>query len=200
LPFPIPLVHAGGKWYWDGAAGKQEVLNRRIRNNELTAIEVCKRAVAAQREYAAIGHDNRPAGTYAQQLMSDPGKRNGLYWQASEWQLELRSPAGPLLAEARAEGYVEPGKGLPYHGYRYSMLTAQGANVKGGAHSYIAGGLMTQGFAFLAYPADYRSSGVMTFLVNQDGTIYQKDLGPKTADLAQQMTEYNPDNTWKAVK
>ena len=198
-PFPVPLAHDGGKWYWDGAAGMQEFLRRRVKSNELAAMEVCKRAVAAQRDYAKIGHDNLPARTYAQQLMSDPGKRNGLYWQASEWQLELHSPAGPMLAQARAEGYA-PGKGLPYHGYRFSILTAQGANAKGGAHSYIAGGLMTRGFAFLAYPAGYRSTGVMTFIVSDDGTVYQKDLGERTAEIARQMTEYNPDSTWTAVK
>jgi hypothetical protein len=197
-PFPIPLVHAADKWYWDGAAGKQEILYRRIGSNELGAIDVCKGAVAAQRDYAATGHDGLPAGIYAQRLMSEPGKQNGLYWQVSEG--ENPSPAGPLLAQASAEGYGGSPKGSPYHGYYYRMLKAQGANAKGGAKSYIVDGKMTGGFAFVAYPADYRSSGVMTFLVNDSGTIYQKDLGEKTADLVQGMTEYNPDKFWKAVK
>jgi len=197
-PLPIPLVHAGDKWYWDGAAGKEEVLYRRIGHNELAAIETCKGAVAAQRDYAAAGHDGLPPGIYAQRLVSEPGKQNGLYWQVNEG--EDPSPAGPLLAQASSEGYGGSGKGSPYHGYYYRMLKAQGADAKGGAKSYIVDGNMSGGFAVLAYPADYRSSGVMTFLVSQNGTIYQKDLGEGTADLAQQMTEYNPDKLWKIVK
>lgn len=198
-PVPIPLVHAFDKWYWDGAAGKEEILYRRIGDNELAAIDVCKGAVAAQHEYAATGHDGLPARIYAQRLVSEPGKQNGLYWQVNEG--ESPSPAGPLLAQASAEGYgSSTAKGAPYHGYYYRMLKAQGANAKGGAKSYIVDGQMTGGFAFLAYPADYRASGVMTFMVNENGTIYQKDLGEKTSELAQQMTEYNPDKSWKVVK
>jgi hypothetical protein len=197
-PFPIPLVNADHKWYWDGAAGKQEILYRRIGDNELAAIDVCKGAVAAQRDYAAAGHNGLPAGIYAQRLMSERGKQNGLYWEVNEG--EIPSPAGPLLAQASSEGYGGSGKRSPYHGYYNRLLKAQGANAKGGAKSYIVDGNMTGGFAFVAYPADYRSSGVMTFLVNENGTIYQKDLGDKTADLAQQMTEYNPDKTWREVK
>jgi Protein of unknown function (DUF2950) len=190
--FPIPLMHSGDKWYWDGAAGKQEILYRRIGRNELDAIQVCKGAVAAQRDYAAAGHDGLPAGVYAQRLMSDPSTQNGLYWKVNEG--EEPSPAGPLLAQASAEGYSR--KGSPYHGYYYRMLKAQGANAKGGAKSYLVDGNMTGGFAFVAYPADYRSSGVMTFIVNESGTIHEKDLGDKTSDLAQQMTEYIPDKSW----
>jgi Protein of unknown function (DUF2950) len=197
-PFPIPLIHFGDKWYWDGAAGKQEILYRRIGNNELAAIDVCKGAVSAQHDYAATGHDGQPAGVYAQRLVSEPGKQNGLYWPVNGG--ETPSPAGPWLAQASAEGYGSIAKGSPYHGYYYRMLKAQGANAKGGARSYIVDGSMSGGFAFIAYPADYRSSGVMTFLVNDSGVIYQKDLGEKTADLAQQMTEYNPDKSWKVVK
>jgi Protein of unknown function (DUF2950) len=197
-PFPIPLVHANDKWYWDGAAGKEEILYRRIGSNELAAIDVCKGVVAAQHDYAANGHDGLPAGIFAQRLVSEPGKQNGLYWQVSEG--ENPSPAGPLLALASAEGYGGTQKGSPYHGYYYRILKARGANAKGGAKSYIVDGKMTGGFAFIAYPADYRSSGVMTFLVNENGTIYQKDLGEKTAELAQQMTEYNPDKSWRVVK
>lgn len=197
-PFPIPLVHAGDKYYWDGAAGREEILYRRIGNNELAAIDVCKGAVAAQRDYAATGHDGLPAGIYAQRLVSESGKQNGLYWQVNEG--ENPSPAGPLLAQASAEGYGGSAKGSPYHGYYYRMVKAQGGNAKGGAKSYLVDGNMTGGFAFVAYPADYRSSGVMTFLINENGTIYEKDLGEKTADLAQQMTEYNPDKTWRVAK
>ena len=197
-PFPIPLIHANDKWYWDGAAGREEILYRRIGANELAAIGVCKGAVAAQRDYAAAGHDGLPAGIYAQRLMSEPGKQNGLYWAVNDG--EIPSPAGPLLAQASYEGYGGSAKGSPYHGYYYRMLNGQGAHAKGGAKNYIADGEMTGGFAFVAYPADYRSSGVMTFLVNENGTIYQKDLGEKTADLAQQMTEYNPDKSWRVVK
>jgi hypothetical protein len=197
-PFPIPLVQAAHQWYWDGAAGKQEILYRRIGVNELAAIDVCKGAVAAQRDYAAAGHDGLPAGIYAQRLVSEPGKQNGLYWEVKEG--EIPSPAGPLLAQASSEGYGGSGKRSPYHGYYDRLLKSQGANAKGGAKSYIVDGNMTSGFAFVAYPADYRSSGVMTFLVNEDGTIYQKDLGEKTADIARQMTEYNPDKSWTLVK
>jgi hypothetical protein len=192
-PFPIALVHANDKWYWDGAAGKQEILYRRIGSNELAAIDVCKGAVAAQHDYAGL-----PAGIFAQRLVSEPGNQNGLYWQVSEG--ENPSPTGPLLAQASAEGYSGTQKGSPYHGYYYRIITAQGVHAKGGAKSYIVDGKMTGGFAFIAYPADYRSSGVMTFLVNENGKIYQKDLGEKTAQLAQQMTEYNPDKSWRVVK
>jgi hypothetical protein len=198
-PFPIPLVQANGKWYWDGAAGKQEILYRRIGDNELAAIEACKGVVAAQRDYAAAGRDGLSAGIYAQRLMSEPGTQNGLYWQVNEG--ELPSPAGPLLGQASTDGYGgDAGKRSPYHGYYYRLLKAQGTNAKGGAKSYIVDGNMTGGFALVAYPADYRSSGVMTFLTNENGTLYQKDLGEKTADLAEHLTEYNPDNTWKVVK
>jgi hypothetical protein len=197
-PFPVPLTSVNNEWYWDGAAGKQEILYRRIGNNELAAIDVCKGAVAAQRDYAADGHDGQPAGIYAQRLMSEPGKEDGLYWQVNEG--EKPSPAGPLLAQASSEGYAASGKHSPYHGYYYRLLKAQGPNAKGGAKSYLVNGSMTSGFAFVAYPADYRSSGVMTFLVSGDGTIYQKDLGENTSDLARQMTEYNPDKSWRIVR
>jgi len=197
-PFPIPLVHWADKYYWDGTAGKEEILYRRIGNNELAAIDVCKGVVAAQRDYAASGHDGLPAGIYAQRLVSEPGKQNGLYWEVNAE--ENPSPAGPLLAQASSEGYGGSGARSPYHGYYYRLLKAQGNNAKGGTRSYIIDGVMTGGFAVLAYPADYRSSGVMTFLVNENGMIYQKDLGEKTADIAEQMTEYNPDKSWKLLK
>ncbi len=179
-PLPIPLVHAGDKWYWDGAAGKEEILYRRIGHNELAAINVCKGIVSAQRDYAASGHDGQSAGAYALKIVSEPGKQNGLYWKANEG--EPQSPAGPMLAQAAEEGYDTSGTRTPYHGYYYRMLASP------------------KGFGFVAYPADYRASGVMTFLVNQNGIIYQKDLGEKTADIAQQMTTYSVDKTWQKVK
>jgi hypothetical protein len=199
-PVPIPLVEKDGKWYWDGAAGKEEIVYRRIGHNELSAIQVCKGVVSAQKDYAAASHDGVPAGAYAQRIMSEAAKQNGLFWEAKEG--ENPSPAGPMLADASQEGYELTGgeTRAPYHGYYYRMLKAQGKSAKGGAKSYIVDGKMSGGFAFLAYPAQYRVSGVMSFVVNQNGVIYQKDLGEKTDDIAQQMTEYNPDASWKIVK
>jgi len=197
-PLPIPLVYADGKWYFDGPAGKEEILYRRIGHNELAAIDVCKGVVAAQRDYAATAHDNLPAGTYAQRIVSEPGKQNGLYWEVKQG--ETPSSAGPLLAAAAEEGYDTSGRRTPYHGYYYRILTAQGSQAKGSAESYIVDGRMSRGFAFIAYPDQYRASGVMTFIVNQDGVIYQKDLGEQTSETAQKMTDYNPDNSWTRVK
>jgi hypothetical protein len=179
-PLPIPLAKNGSSWYWDGAAGKQEILYRRIGHNELDAIKVCHGIVAAQRDYAASEHDGRPAGSYAPHLVSEPGKQNGLYWEAQQG--EPQSPAGPMLASASAEGYDVSGRRTPYHGYYYRMLPS------------------SRGFGFIAYPADYRAGGVMTFLVNQQGVIYQKDLGEKTPEIALQMTAYAIDASWAAVK
>ncbi len=179
-PLPIPLARKGDQWYWDGQAGKDEILYRRIGHNELAAINVCKGIVAAQRDYAASAHDGKPAGAYAARIVSEPGKQNGLYWEVNEGEPE--SPAGPMVADAASEGYDTSGKRTPYHGYYYRMLPG------------------ATGFGFVAYPADYRSSGVMTFLVSQKGVIYQKDLGEKTADIAQQMSSYAPDKTWSVVK
>jgi hypothetical protein len=180
-PVPVPLIEASNnQWYWDGAAGREEILYRRIGHNELAAINVCKGVVAAQRDYAATTHDGEPAGAYAPKIVSTAGKQDGLYWEVTEG--ETPSPAGPLLAQANAEGYDVSGKRTPYHGYYYRMLKNPG------------------GFGFLAYPAEYRSSGVMTFVVDQNGVIYQKDLGDKTAEVAQQMTEYKRDKTWKSVE
>jgi hypothetical protein len=179
-PLPIPLVHQGGQWYWDGQAGKDEILYRRIGHNELAAINVCKGIVAAQHDYAASAHDGQPVGSYAARIVSETGKQNGLYWKVKEGEPE--SPAGPMLAQAASEGYDTSGNRTPYHGYYYRMLPS------------------ASGFGFVAYPADYRSSGVMTFLVSQKGVIYQKDLGDKTADLVKQMSSYAPDKTWSVVK
>jgi hypothetical protein len=192
---PIPIVKDGDKWRFDTAAGKQELIYRRIGDNELGAIATCRGYIAAQEEYAATGHDGLPAGLYAQKWRSDPGKQNGLYWEAKEGEPE--SPVGPLLAQTAEEGY---GKDDPYHGYYYHSLKAQGPAAKGGAKSYIVVGQLKDGIALVAYPAQYKSSGVMTFIINQDGEVFQKDLGEKTTELAKAMTEYNPDGSWTKVK
>lgn len=191
---PIPIVLADGKWHFDTAAGKQELVYHRIGENELDAIAVCRGVIAAQLDYAAVGHDGLPAGIYAEKLRSDPGKHNGLYWEAGPG--EEPSPAGPFLAGAADEGYQ---KGDPYHGYYFHGLKAQGPAVKGGAKSYILDGKLTAGVGVIAYPAQYKSSGVMTFITNQDGIVYQKDLGANTDELARAIKEFNPDNTWKKV-
>jgi len=179
FPLPIPLVNNGGKWYFDGAAGKEEILYRRIGNNELAAIDVCRGVVDAQRDYAASSHDGQPAGAYAQHVMSTPGKQDGLYWETKPG--EPQSPAGPLLADASSQGYTA-GKGAPYHGYYYKMIENPG------------------GYALLAYPAEYRNSGVMTFVVTQSGVVYQKDLGKDTGDIAKRINRYQMDGTWTAVQ
>ena len=191
-PFPIPLKKdAAGTWYYDTKSGVKEILFRRIGKNELRAIRVCIALADAQIEY--FGQKKE----YAQHVLSDPGQQNGLYWKAAEGEPE--SPIGPLVAYASAKGYGgEHDTPQPFYGYYYHTLTAQGAAVKGGAKSYIVDGKMTGGFAYIAWPAEYRNSGVMTFLVGTDGIVYQKDLGPQTTDLAKQMKAYNPDKTWKA--
>ena len=199
-PLPIPIVNDGGKWRFDTAAGKEELLYRRIGHNELGAIGACRGFIDAEKDYAAAGHDGLPAGIYAQKLMSAPGKQDGLYWETKED--EAASPAGPLLAEAGGHGYAPEGlggKSEPYHGYLYRILKAQGANAKGGAMSYLVDGQLKGGVAMVAYPAEYRVSGVMTFIINQRGVAFQKDLGDKTAEIAGAMTEYNPDKTWAKV-
>jgi Protein of unknown function (DUF2950) len=192
---PIPIVKENGKWRFDTAAGKQELIYRRIGDNELGAIAVCRGFIASQSDYAAVGHDGLRAGLYAQKLRSDPGKQNGLYWEVKEG--EPQSPAGPFLAQAVDEGYQ---KGDPYHGYYYHGLKAQGPAAKGGEKSYLVDGELKGGVALIAYPAQYKSSGVMTFIVNQDGVVYQKDLGENTAAVAKATTEYNPDSSWTKVK
>jgi hypothetical protein len=199
-PMPIPLVNDGGKWRFDTTAGKEELLIRRIGYNELGAIAACRGYIDAQKDYAADGHDGLPAGIYARKLRSDPGKQNGLYWETAE--NEPTSPAGPLLADASGQGYDSSAVGTkaqPYHGYLYRVLTAQGAAAKGGAKSYLSDDRLTGGVALVAYPVEHRVSGVMTFIINQNGVVYQKDLGEKTSELAAAMTEYNPDSTWKRV-
>jgi len=184
-PLPIPVVERDHSWYFDTAAGKREILYRRIGRNEMSTIHVCQELVAAEKEYYSTQHE------YAQQIFSDRAQHNGLYWKAADG--EPQSPIGPLIASAVAEGYAKGQNGppTPYRGYYYRILTRQGKNSPGGPKSYIAGGKMTAGFAFVAYPAEYRSSGVMTFIVNEDGVVYQKDLGGKA------MNEYNPSSGWQ---
>ena len=191
-PFPVSLKQADGKWYFDTISGKQEILFRRIGKNEYAAMRVMNVLTEAQLDY----HER--FAQYADKWVSSEGKQDGLYWKAAEGQPE--SPVGPLVAYAAAEGYTKSDQQpVPFHGYYFRILTAQGANAKGGAKSYVVNGKMTGGFAFVAYPADYRSSGVMSFLIDQNGVIYQKDLGTKTADLAKAMTTFNPDKTWTKV-
>ncbi|MCW5890199.1 MAG: DUF2950 family protein [bacterium] len=199
-PFPIPLVKDAGGWRFDTAAGRDEIVNRRIGNNELGAIDVARAYVEAQREYAAA---DRGAGTgvYAQKVRSTPGQRDGLYWDDPDG--KAPSPLGPFLADADAEGYraAEPGAApRPYHGYLFRILTAQGASAPGGAHSYVADGKMTGGFALVAWPAEYGVSGIQTFLVNQQGIVFQKDLGAQTAELVPKITAFDPDATWTPVR
>src|ERR1017187_6631364 len=192
-PTPIPLLHKGEAWYFDTAAGKQEILYRRIGKNELAVIQVCRELVDAQKEYYAEPHDG-DKNQYAQKLYSDPGKHNGLYWKASSD--EPASPIGPLVAAAAQEGYGEAAdqEHQPFQGYYFQILKGEG---RGSAHSYIVDGKMTRGFAFVAYPAEYRSSGVMTFVVSQDGIVYEKDLGPRAAEIAKKLTRYDRDATWR---
>src|SRR5215472_18032775 len=196
-PMPIPIVNDGGKWRFDTAAGKEELLYRRIGHNELGAIAACRGYIDAQKDYAAVGHDGLPAGLYAQRFRSTPGKQDGLYWETAED--EPASPAGPLLAQASAEGYSSDVKGQPYHGYFYRVLKTQGAAAEGGAKRYLDDGQLSGGVAMVAFPAEYKISGVMTFMINQNGVVYQKDLGGNTTEVAKAMTEYNPDGTWKKV-
>ena len=199
-PFPVPLKKAAsGQWYFDTKAGVEEILYRRIGKNEYAAMRVCTALADAQVEYFDGLHDGSTVHQYAQKFLSDPGKQNGLYWKTAEG--EPQSPIGPIIVYATGEGYTkgEGGKNTPFHGYYFRILTAQGAAAPGGAKSYLKDGAMTDGFAFVAYPAEYRNSGVMTFVVNLNGVIFEKDLGPKTTDLATAMTAINPDKTWRAV-
>src|ERR1700690_1574659 len=191
-PTPIPLVNSGNSWYFDTEAGRKEILYRRIGENELSTIRVCEELVAAEKEYRST-HQNE----YARKIFSEEGRHNGLYWKADAG--EPQSPIGPLVASAVAEGYSrkEGSAPTPFHGYYYRILTGQGKNGPGGAKSYILNGKMTEGFAVEAYPAEYKSSGVMTFIVNQDGVVLQRDLGKRTGLLAKVMKEYNPDPNWQ---
>jgi len=196
-PFPIPIVRHAGAWRFDTAAGRQELLNRRIGRNELHTIEVCRAYVDAQREYARRTADVQ----YAQRFRSTPGRHDGLYWEASAGEPE--SPMGPLAAAASKEGYggkAASGERNPYHGYYFKILTAQGPHAPGGQKSYVAGGRMTGGFGLLAWPVEYGSGGIMTFVVNEQGIVFQKNLGKATARIAEEMTRYDPDDSWDPVE
>jgi hypothetical protein len=199
-PFPIPIVRRNGAWFFDTAAGAGEILSRRIGRNELDAIQVCLAVVDAQREYASIDHDGSGVRAFARRLVSTPGTKDGLYWPSGG--AENASPLGPLVARAAEEGYPTAppaGKRVPYHGYYYRMLTGQGPDAHGGAYEYLVDSRMVGGFALVAYPARYKVSGIMTFIVNHDGTIYEKDFGQDTSELAKNMTTFNPDQTWRRV-
>ncbi len=193
-PTPIPLVHKGGSWYFDTEAGKKEILYRRIGKNEMSAIRICQELVDTEKEYYAAHHNE-----YAAKIFSDAGQHNGLYWKPTGE--EALSPVGPLVGVA-TESYAESRDSapIPYRGYYYHILIRQGGNGPGGAKSYIVNGKMSGGFAFVAYPAEYRSSGVMTFIVGEDGTVYEKDLGKKSASLAKGMKLYNPDSGWRKAE
>jgi hypothetical protein len=198
-PFPIPLVKAGESWHFDVAAGKEELLNRRIGRNELAVIKVMDAYVDAQREYAIMDRDGDGVREFAHKLGSDEGKKDGLYWPTKEG--EKMSPMGPLIAEAIEEGYRKKGEGPipPYHGYYYKILKAQGASAPGGAYDYVVNGNMILGFGLVAYPAEYGELGIMSSIINQQGIVYEKDLGEETETIAQAMEAYDPDETWKKV-
>jgi hypothetical protein len=196
FPFPIPLVPDGPWWQWDTAAGKEEIINRRIGRNELHTIQVVLAYVDAQREYYVRDPGKNGLLQYARKIASTPGKRDGLYWETKPG--EPPSPLGELVAQARSEGYKYKGP-IAYWGYYFKQLTAQGKDAPGGAYDYLAQGRQIGGFALVAYPAQYGSSGVMTFIVNHDGVVYEKNLGPNTAAIARAMKQFNPDSTWKKV-
>ena len=198
-PFPIPLVQQDGQWFFDTGAGKQEIFARRIGRDELDVIDVCNAYVEAQREYASEDRMGDGVLAYAQHLRSTPGTHDGLFWPAKPG--EELSPLGPLIAQARGEGYQRAAKMMneeaaPYHGYYFKILTRQGKHAPGGKYNYIINGNMIAGFALVAWPAQWDDTGVMTFIVNQQGKVYQKNLGPKTAKVAAAMTTYDPDDTW----
>jgi hypothetical protein len=198
-PFPVPLAKVRGGWQFDTDAGADEIISRRIGRNELRVIDVCRDYVATQKAYASQPRDGKLAGLYAQQFRSSPGRQDGLYWRVGAE--ETPSPLGHLIAQAVVEGYDENKRSSqPLWGYHFRVLTAQGASAKGGARNYIVNGEMSGGFGLIAYPADYGRGGIMTFIVNQDGVVYQKDLGEDTLKVAAGLSEYNPDGTWAAVK
>jgi hypothetical protein len=199
FPFPIPLTRKKGVWQFDTAAGRLEILYRRIGRNELEAIQACLAYVDAQNEYAEKDRTGVGVPTYAQRIVSHPGKKDGLYWPAAQGDTEA-SPLGELVAEATSQGYKVGAGRTPYHGYYFKVLTQQGPNADGGELDYVVRGKMIGGFALVAYPAEYGNSGVMTFLVNHKGVVFQKDLGKRTAKRAQRFTWFNPDQTWKKVE
>ena len=198
-PFPVPLAKTVNGWTFDTAAGKEEVLLRRIGRNELAAIRISRTYVRAQQFYARKGHDGKPAGIYARRFASAPGSQNGLYWPAKRG--EPQSPLGPLVAEAAAEGRPLGGDSVqppvPFHGYYFRVLDQQGPAAPGGARNYVANGEMSGGFALIAWPSQYDATGIMTFIVNQDGVMYEKDLGVDTSSAAAKITAYDPDTTWQ---
>ncbi|MGI9404112.1 MAG: DUF2950 domain-containing protein [Hyphomicrobium sp.] len=196
-PFPIPLVREDGEWIFDAEAGRDEILARRIGRNELNAIQAVLAYVDAQNEYAEAARTNEGIAVYAQRIVSRPGEKDGLYWPA---ELGGESPLGDLVAQATAEGYSVGQDRAPFHGYYYKVLTRQGASASGGAYDYVAGDKMIGGFALVAYPAEYENSGVMTFLVNHEGIVFQKDLGAQTGEIVDGMTEFNPDDTWQRAE
>ena len=192
-PLPIPIVKKGSKWYFDSKQGRQEILFRRIGANELDAIQICRGFVDAQQEYASEIRDNSGVNQYAQRIVSTPGRQDGLYWENADG-----TPGGPIsgaIARAIQEGYV-PGKTSGYHGYYFKVLKGQGPAAPLGQLDYVIEGVMIGGFALVAFPADYRVTGVKTFMVSYDGVVYEKDLGPETLKIAQTMERYNPDKTW----
>ena len=197
FPFPIPLTRKGAAWKFDTATGRLEILYRRIGRNEINAIKASLAYVDAQNEYAEKDPTGAGGAIYAQRIVSRPGKKDGLYWPAAPGEEE--SPLGELVAQASKEGYAIGGERVPYHGYYYKILTRQGPMAAGGEVDYIVRGKMIGGFALVAYPAEYGNSGVMTFVVNHAGTVFQKDLGEHTTRIAERMTSFNPDQTWKKV-
>ena len=194
-PFPVPIVKSGTRWYFDTAAGRQELLNRRIGSNEYDAMNVCDRFVEAQLEYAATKHDGARVNQYAQRVISLPGKQDGLAWQNADgtWAGHISDETAKVLAN------IEVGEEIPFHGYRFKVMKAQGPAAQGGAFNYMQNGAMIGGFALLAYPSIYQVTGVKSFIVNHEGVIYEKDLGPTTTKTAQLMETYNPDRTWTRV-
>jgi hypothetical protein len=194
-PFPIPLVQTDGNWQFDVDQGKEAILLRRIGNNEIDAIDLCRGYVEAQNEYFEQDRTGKGVRQYAQQFISSPGQHDGLYWQSTD--PKDQSPIAEMIAKAIAEGYTT--RNQPFHGYRFKILKGQGPQAPGGAMSYLENNAMTHGFALIAWPAEYRSTGVMTFLVDRAGIVYQKDLGAKTAQLANATMVYNPDQTWTPV-
>jgi hypothetical protein len=200
FPFPIPLKkNSSGQWFFDTAAGKEEILSRRVGRNELAIIEVCGAVASAQKQYFWQLHDGATTKQYAMKFISDPGKQNGLYWKSEEGQPE--SPLGPLAAFATSEGYtVKPDAHTPFHGYYFRILQGQGDKANGGAKDYVVNGKMVRGFALVAYPAEYGNSGVMTFIIDQDGVVLQKDLGKTTTETATAMTKFDPDAGWSPAE
>jgi len=197
-PLPIPLVKSGKGWYFDTDKGDDEILARRIGRNEISAVKVLLEIVDSQREYAALNRGSDGIPVYAERIISTSGKRDGLYWPTKGD--EPLSPIGELVADAAVEGYTDPLQLTPYHGYLYRILASQGKDAPGGARDYVASGKMTGGFAVIAWPARYGASGVMTFIVSQDGKVYEKNLGEKTEELAAKIVSFNPEAGWKAVE